>query len=75
MTYTPEVITLLALDALFLILATLCVILSISIVRSWDMNATTSFQYTLEKTSCFSCNLCKIYLLLKTATVFIFYLY
>ncbi|DAB33655.1 MAG TPA: hypothetical protein CFH82_09480 [Sulfurospirillum sp. UBA12182] len=74
MTYTPEVITLLALDALFLILATLCVILSISIVRSWDMNATTSFQYTLEKRAVLVATFVKYIFFLKLP-LFLFFIF
>lgn len=51
MILTPEVLTLLILNSIFLLLSTIAFILSVKIFLKWDTNATTQTQYTLEKQS------------------------
>lgn len=49
MILTPEILTILILDVVFLIFALIAFYLSTQIVFQWDANATTKLQYSLEK--------------------------
>jgi hypothetical protein len=73
-TYTPEVITLLALDVIFFCIATLCLIISINIVRNWDMSATTPLQYKLEKQTVLVATFIKYIFTLKLP-LFLFFIF
>ncbi len=61
---SPGVVVLQMLDALLLFLASIALILSVSIARKWDPDATTPQQYRLEKRS----------YLVATVVAYIFYL-
>ncbi|MBE0490991.1 MAG: hypothetical protein IBX44_01940 [Sulfurospirillum sp.] len=74
MSYTPEVITLLALNVLFFCIATLCLFISINILKNWDMNTTTSLQYRLEKQSVLVATFIKYIFILKLP-LFLFFIF
>lgn len=74
MSYTPEVITILSLDAIFFIIAFISFFLSLSIVRSWDSNSTTTLQYRLEKRAVLVATFIKYIFILKLL-LFLFYVF
>ena len=51
MTLTPEILTIYILDLLFLFFATIAFILSLQIIKSWNFDANSKLQYSLEKKS------------------------
>lgn len=74
MTYSAEIITLLALDALFFVFATVCLVLSLKIVRFWDSSSTTALQYSLEKSAVLVATLIKYIFFLKLP-LFLFFIF
>jgi len=72
--YSPEIITLLALDVLFLVIATICLFISIRIVKNWDLEATTPLQYSLEKSSVLVATFIKYIFVLKLP-LFLFFIF
>ncbi|MEN4052416.1 MULTISPECIES: hypothetical protein [Sulfurimonas] len=71
---TPEIITLSVLNLLFVIFATIAFINSLKIVLKYDANATTSYQYALEKKSYLSATIIKFIFYVKIP-LFIFFVY
>lgn len=74
MSYTPEVITILALDVIFFFIATLCLFISINIVKNWDMNASSPLQYRLEKQTVLVATFIKYIFILKLP-LFLFFIF
>lgn len=71
---TPEVLTILILDGIFAIFATLAFILSLKITLKYDKNATTSQQYALEKESYLGATIIKYIFAIKIP-LFIFFIF
>ena len=74
MILTPEVLTLLILNGIFLLLAAVAFILSINIFLKWDSNATTQTQYTLEKQSFLAATIIKYIFAIKLP-LFLFFVF
>ncbi len=74
MILTPEVLTLLIINGIFLLLATVVFILSLNIFLKWDMNATTQTQYTLEKQSFLAATIIKYIFAIKLP-LFLFFVF
>ncbi len=74
MILTPEVLTLLILNAIFLLLATVAFILSVKIFLKWDINATTQSQYRLEKQSFLAATIIKYIFAIKLP-LFLFFVF
>ena len=62
---TPEVLSILIIDFLFLIFGAIAFYLSIKIFLNWNLNSTTLLQYNLEKQSYLVATIIKYILLLK----------
>ncbi len=71
---TPEIITLSILNLLFVVFATIAFINSLKIVLKYDANATSSYQYALEKKSYLSATIIKFIFYVKIP-LFIFFVY
>ena len=71
---TPEIITLTTLNFLFVIFATIAFINAIKIVLKYNANATTPYQYSLEKKSYLSATIIKFIFYVKIP-LFIFFIY
>ena len=74
MILAPEVLTLLILNSIFLLLATVAFILSVQIFLKWDTNATTQTQYTLEKQSFLAATIIKYIFAIKLP-LFLFFVF
>ncbi len=74
MILSPEVLTILILNTIFALFATIAFILSIKIVLKWDINATTKLQYTLEKQSYLSATIIKYIFAIKVP-LFLFFIF
>jgi hypothetical protein len=74
MVLAPTTIAIMILNALFALFGVVALILSIRIVRYWDLNATTSRQYRLEKESFLASTIIKYIFLLKLP-LFAFFVY
>lgn len=74
MNLTPEVIAILLLDAIFLIFSLFAFIYSIQIVKNWDLNSTSAYQYSLEKKSILVATIIKYIFVLKLP-LFLFFVY
>lgn len=74
MIFSPEVLTLLILNILFLIFSCIAFILSVRIVLKWDINSTTSLQYNLEKQSFLASTIIK-YILYVKIILFLFFIF
>ena len=74
MILSPEVLTILILNAIFAVFATIAFILSIKIVLKWDINATTQTQYRLEKQSYLSATIIKYIFAIKVP-LFLFFIF
>lgn len=71
---TPEIVTLLFLNSLFAIFATLALFLSIQIVLSYRASATTQTQYRLEKKSYLGATIIKYIFAIKIP-LFLFFIF
>jgi len=74
MILSPEVLTIFILNMIFASFAIIALILSIQIVLKWDMNATTSRQYTLEKQSYLAATIIKYIFAIKVP-LFLFFIF
>ncbi len=71
---TPDVLAILIIDAIFAFFGTIAFILSIKIVLKWDINATTTTQYKLEKQSYLVATIIKYILFIKLP-LFLYFIY
>jgi len=71
---TPDVIALLILDVLFVFFAIISFLLSIRIVKHWDLGSTSSLQYSLEKQSYLVATVIK-YLFFLKLPLFIYFVF
>jgi len=71
---SPEVLTLLILDFLFFIFASIVFVLSLQIWKSWDIQASTNYQYTLEKRSFLASTIIKFIFVIKIP-LFLFFIF
>ena len=74
MILTPEVLTLLIINGIFLSLASIAFILSLKIFLRWDIDSTTKAQYTLEKQSFLSATIIKYIFAIKLP-LFVFFIF
>ncbi len=74
MILSPEVLTIIILNIIFLIFGTLAFYLSIKIFFNWDINSTSQKQYTLEKQSFLGATIIKYILFIKIL-LFIFFVF
>jgi len=74
MLLTPEIITILALDFIFFFFGLIAFIISIKIVKSWDMNSTSQSQYKLEKQSFLVSTIIK-YIFIVKLPLFLFFIF
>jgi hypothetical protein len=72
MTLSPEILTILILDILFLFFATIAFYLSLKISLYWDANATTKLQYSLEKKTHLSATIIKYIFAIKVPLLLFF---
>jgi hypothetical protein len=71
---TPETITLITLDILFVVFATISFFIAVKILLFYDKNKSTKQQYALEKQSYLSATIIKFLLLFKVLS-FVFFIY
>jgi hypothetical protein len=71
---SPEIISLAILDAITALFATVAFIVALGIAKSWDINQTTSYQYSLEKQAYLGSVIIKYILGLKIL-LFLFYIF
>ena len=74
MLLTPEIITILALDFIFVFFGLIAFVISISIVRFWNLNSTNPLQYKLEKQSFLVATIIK-YLFIVKLPLFLFFVF
>ena len=74
MLLTPEIITILTLDFIFVIFGSIAFFISIKIVKSWDMNSTSPAQYKLEKQSFLVSTIIK-YIFIVKLPLFLFFIF
>ncbi len=74
MILSPEVLTIIILNIIFLIFGTIAFVLSIKIFFNWDIDSTSKKQYTLEKQSFLSATIIKYILSIKIL-LFIFFIF
>lgn len=74
MILTPEVLAIFILNAIFFIFSTAAFILSLRIVRNWDMDKTTKLQYTLEKQGFLTATIIKYIFIIKLP-LFLFFIF
>ncbi len=74
MLLTPEIITILALDFIFIFFGAIAFFISIKIVKSWDLNSTSQTQYKLEKQSFLVSTIIKYIFILKLP-LFLFFIF
>lgn len=74
MILSPEVLTLLILDFLFIVFATIVFIISLQILKSWDISSTSQYQYTLEKRSFLASTIIKFIFFIKIP-LFLFFIF
>lgn len=74
MVFTPEVITIMLLDVLFLFFAIIAFVLSLKITLYWNIQSTTPLQYNLEKKSFLNATIVKYILLIKIP-LFLFFIF
>ncbi len=74
MLLTPEIITILALDFIFAFFGLIAFVISIKIVRSWDLNSTSQKQYKLEKQSFLVATIIK-YIFIVKLPLFLFFIF
>jgi hypothetical protein len=71
---TPEVLTILILNIIFVIFSIVAFVLSIKIFLKWDLNSTSRFQYTLEKQSFLTATIIKYIFAIKLP-LFLFFVF
>jgi len=71
---TPEIIAIYILDIIFLVFAFFAFIISIKIVKNWDISSTSELQYTLEKRAILVATIIKYIFVLKLP-LFIFFVF
>jgi len=71
---SPEVITVAILESIITLFATLAFVIALTIVKSWNSDRTTSYQYTLEKRGYLGSIIIKYMLGLKIL-LFLFYIF
>jgi len=74
MIISPEVLTILILNGLIVIFASISLIYAIRIALYWDINSTTEYQYNLEKSSYLVSTIIKYILFLKIP-LFLFFIW
>ncbi len=74
MLLTPEIITILTLDFIFAFFGLIAFIISINIVRKWNLNSTTPTQYKLEKQSFLVATIIKYIFIIKLP-LFLFFIF
>ncbi len=74
MILSPEVLTILILNMIFALFATIAFILSIRIVLKWDINSSSKLQYSLEKQSYLSATIIKYIFAIKVP-LFLFFIF
>ena len=74
MILSPEVLTILILDALLSIFSFIALFISLKIVFKWDFNSTSKSQYNLEKQSFLGATIIKYTLYLKIL-LFVFFIF
>ncbi|QKF82799.1 hypothetical protein [Halarcobacter ebronensis] len=74
MLLTPEVLTIIIINSIFLIFGTVAFLLSIKIFFNWDINSTSKLQYSLENQSYLTATIIKYILFLKIL-IFIFFIF
>ncbi len=71
---TPETIAILILDCIFIVFAFFAFVISINIVKKWDLNSTSSLQYSLEKKAILAATIIKYIFVLKLP-LFMFFVF
>jgi len=74
MLFTPEVIAILILDTIFLLFGAFAFYISVPIVLKWDINSTSSFQYSLEKKAILVATIIK-YIFIVKLPLFLFFIF
>ncbi len=74
MLLTPEIITILALDFIFLFFGIIAFFISIKIVKFWNLNSTSNLQYKLEKQSFLVATIIK-YIFIVKLPLFLFFIF
>ncbi|WP_458701022.1 hypothetical protein ACKGJI_02715 [Sulfurospirillum sp. 1307] len=74
MNLTPEIIAILTLDIVFFVFGIFAFFISLQIVKNWDLNKTTQYQYKLEKKSILVATIIKYIFLLKIP-LFVFFVF
>jgi len=74
MILSPSIIAIMVLNTLFAFFALIAVVLSIKILKHWDIEATTKRQYRLEKQSYLAATIIKYIFILKLP-LFLFFIY
>ncbi len=74
MLLTPEIITILILDFISVFFGLIAFIISIKIVKNWDLNSTTQAQYKLEKQSFLVSTIIK-YIFIVKLPLFLFFIF
>lgn len=74
MLLSPEVLTILIINIIFLIFGTVAFILGINIYLKWDINSTSTQQYTLEKHNYLTATIIK-YILFTKILLFLFFVF
>jgi len=74
MLISPEVLTIYILDILFALFASVAFVISLKIVKDYDVNATTALQYELEKKSYLAATIIK-YLFFIKVPFFLFFIF
>lgn len=74
MLLSPEVLTILIINIIFLVFGTIAFILGINIYLKWDINSTSKQQYTLEKHNYLTATIIK-YILFTKILLFLFFVF
>lgn len=74
MLLTPEIISILTLDFIFLAFGLIAFVISINIYRKWDSKSTTTLQYKLEKQSFLVATIIK-YIFIVKLPLFLFFVF
>ena len=74
MILSPEILTILILNAIFALFGTVAFVLSVRIFLNWDANATTKRQYALEKQSYLAATIVKYIFAIKVP-LFLFFIF
>ncbi len=70
----PEVLTILILNIIFMLFSAIAFFLSIKIFLKWDINSTSTLQYTLEKQSYLTATIIKYIFMIKVP-LFLFFIF